>query len=102
AERAYRHSLDEEADALSMDAEAAAKAIKSGTISAVHPQIAALVKFYEGSLLEAYILFARADAGVAQYFESYLTRNLQSLRQHWGGDETIAPECLFQYGRGPR
>src|SRR5262249_44218303 len=70
-ERAYRHSLDEEADALSMVAEAAAKAIKSGTISAVHPQIAALVKLYEGGLLEAYILFARADAGIAQDYEAY-------------------------------
>lgn|SRR5262245_17838412 len=88
-ERAYRHSLDEEADALSMVAEAAAKAIKSGTISAVHPQIAALVKLYEGGLLEAYILFARADAGIAQDYDAYRTKNRDTLRRYW--TEVVLP-----------
>jgi len=88
-EKAYRHSLGEEADALRMVAEAAAKDIKGGKLKSVDPQIAALVKLNEAGLLEAYILFAHADAGIAQDYAAYRAKNRDKLMRYLS--EYVAP-----------
>jgi tetratricopeptide (TPR) repeat protein len=88
-EKTYRHSLGEEADALRMVAEAAAKDIKDGKLKPVDPQIAALVKLNEAGLLEAYILFARPDAGIAQDYAAYRAKNRDKLMRYL--TEYVAP-----------
>ena len=88
-EKTYRHSLGEEADALRMVAEAAAKDIKAGKLKPVNPQIAALVKLNEAGLLEAYILFARPDAGIAQDYAAYRAKNRDKLMRYL--TEYVAP-----------
>jgi tetratricopeptide (TPR) repeat protein len=82
-EKTYRHSLSEETAALKMVAEAAAKDLKSGKIKALSPSLAALVKLNEAGLLEAYVLFARPDEGIAQDYASYRQTNRDKLRRYW-------------------
>jgi tetratricopeptide (TPR) repeat protein len=78
-ERAYRHSLAEEADALrSVIATAAAdKKTKS-----LNPSLGRLRKLDEEGLLEAYVLLARPDQGIAQDHPAYLKQNRDRLRRY--------------------
>jgi tetratricopeptide (TPR) repeat protein len=78
-ERAYRHSLAEEADALRMVLAAAAGDKKTKTLS---PSLARLKKLDEEGLLEAYILLARPDEGIAQDHGAYLRQNRDKLRRY--------------------
>lgn len=82
-EKTYRHSLREEAAALRMVAEAAAKDLKSGKVKALSPSLAALVKINDAGLLEAYILFARVDEGIAKDYRPYRQANRNLLRRYW-------------------
>ena len=72
-----------------MVAEAAAKDIKAGKLKPVNPQIAALVKLNEAGLLEAYILFAHPDAGIAQDYAAYRAKNRDKLMRYL--TEYVAP-----------
>lgn len=76
AEKAYRHSLQEEAEAL-RSVVTAAKAMKS---KALNPQIQILQKLDEDGVLESYILMARADNGIARDHRDYLKANRDKLR----------------------
>lgn len=78
-EKAYRHSLAEEADALRMVLAAAAGDKKTKTLS---PALAKLKKLEEEGLLEAYILLARPDEGIAQDHPAYLKQNREKLRRY--------------------
>jgi tetratricopeptide (TPR) repeat protein len=78
-EKAYRHSLAEEADALRMVLAAAAGDKKTKTLS---PALAKLKKLDEEGLLEAYILLARPDEGIAQDHPAYLKQNRDKLRRY--------------------
>jgi tetratricopeptide (TPR) repeat protein len=82
-EKVYRHSLKEETAALRMVAEFAAKDLKSGKIKALEPSLAALVKLNDAGLLEAYILFAKPDQGIARDYPSYRATNRDKLRRYW-------------------
>ncbi len=88
-EKSYRHSLKEEADALRMVADQVSADVKAGKIKSLHPQLAALVKLSEAGLLEAYVLFARADAGIAEDYEAYRARNRDKLMCYW--TEVVVP-----------
>lgn len=70
-EKVYRHSLREEAEALRLVAEAAAKDLKTGKAKSLEPSLATLVKLNDAGLLEAYILFARVDRGIAHDYAAY-------------------------------
>lgn len=83
-EKAYRHSLPEEAEALRSvisfatgDKDKKAKSAKS-----LNPSIAKLKKLDEEGLLEAYILLARPDDGIAQDHPAYLKQNRDKLRRY--------------------
>ena len=78
-EKAYRHSLAEEADALRVALAAAAGDKKQKTLS---PALARLKKLDEEGLLEAYILLARADDGIAADHPAYLRQNRDKLRRY--------------------
>jgi tetratricopeptide (TPR) repeat protein len=82
-EKVYRHSLKEEATALRLVAEAAAKDLKSGKVKALDPALAMLVKLNEDGFLEAYVLFARPDQGIARDYSAYRAANRDALRRYW-------------------
>jgi tetratricopeptide (TPR) repeat protein len=83
AEPAYRHSLKEEAAALRMVAEACAKDLKSGKVKTLEPSLETLVKLNDAGLLEAFILFARPDQGIARDYPAYRATNREKLRRYW-------------------
>jgi tetratricopeptide (TPR) repeat protein len=82
-EKVYRHSLKEEAAAFRMVAEAAAKDLKSGKVKALEPSLAVLVKLNEDGFLEAYVLFAHPDQGIARDYAAYRKDNREKLRRYW-------------------
>ena len=82
-EKAYRHSLKEEAAALLMVAEMASRDLKSGKVKTLDPSLTNLVKLYDAGLMEAYVLFARADEGIARDYAEYRRTNRDKLRRYW-------------------
>ena len=78
-EKAYRHSLAEEADALRSVLVMASDKKAARTLS---PSLARLKKLDEEGLLEAYILLARPDQGIAQDHAAYLRQNRDKLRRY--------------------
>jgi tetratricopeptide (TPR) repeat protein len=77
--KVYRHSLAEEVDALRMVLAAATSDKKTKTLS---PSLARLKKLDEEGLLEAYILLARPDQGIAEDHAAYLRQNRDKLRRY--------------------
>ena len=82
-EKTYRHSLKEEAAALRMVAEACAKDVKSGKVKALEQSLDSLVQLNNLGLLEAYILFAHPDAGIARDYAAYRAANRDKLKRYW-------------------
>lgn len=81
-EKVYRHSLQEEAEAIRSVlalAEADAKEKKTKTLN---PSLAKLKELNDKGLLEAYILLARADQGIFQDYAAYLKSNRDKLRRY--------------------
>jgi tetratricopeptide (TPR) repeat protein len=75
-ETTYRHTLAEEAEALRM----VVKSVKADkSIKQLEPSLAALLKLEQEGLLEAYILLARADDGIAKDYEQYRKKNRRKL-----------------------
>ena len=81
-EKDYRHSLAEESSALKAVAEAAAQDLKNGKVKELNQSLANLVKLHDAGLVEAYILFVRADQGIAQDYEAYRAANRDKLRRY--------------------
>lgn len=82
-EKVYRHSLKEEATALRMVAEAAAKDLKSGKVKTLEVSLDNLVRVNDAGLLEPYILFAHPDQGIARDYADYRKANRDKLRRYW-------------------
>ncbi|MCA1628100.1 MAG: tetratricopeptide repeat protein [Acidobacteria bacterium] len=82
-EKTYRHSLREEAEALRGVAQAVRQRQKDGKIKDLDPSLANLLKLEEAGLLEAYIIFARPDEGIARDYEAYRQANRDKLRRYW-------------------
>ncbi len=78
-EKRYRHTLDEEADALRSVLAMATSDKKTKTLS---PSLQKLKKLNDEGLLEAYILIARADEGIARDHSAYLKQNRDKLRRY--------------------
>lgn len=81
-EKAYRHTLREEAEALRMVVESVKVQTKDKKIKTLDPSLARLVKLNDEGLLEAYILFARVDEGIAQDYFEYRKTNRDKLRRY--------------------
>jgi tetratricopeptide (TPR) repeat protein len=79
-EKTYRHSLAEEADALRS---VLTLATADGKAKNLSPSLAKLKKLNDEGLLEAYILLARADEGIAQDHPAYLKQNRDKLRRYF-------------------
>ena len=78
-ETAYRHSLAEETDALRSVITVAASDKRTKTLN---PSLAKLKKLNDEGLLEAYLLLARADQGLAHDHRAYLATNRALLRRY--------------------
>ncbi|HVF41670.1 MAG TPA: tetratricopeptide repeat protein [Pyrinomonadaceae bacterium] len=78
-EQQYRHSLAEEAAALRSVLAIAADDKKTKKLS---PSLAKLKRLDDEGLLEAYILLARADEGIAQDHPAYLKQSRDKLRRY--------------------
>lgn len=78
-EKTYRHSLAEEAEALRSVISLAAG---DKEVVKLSPSLARLKKLDQEGLLEAYILLARADQGIAADHPEYLRNNSDKLRRY--------------------
>ena len=78
-EKLYRHSLAEEVDALRSVISLATSDKRTKNLS---PSLARLKKLDQEGLLEAYILMARADDGIAQDHPAFLKTNRDKLRRY--------------------
>jgi len=78
-EKTYRHSLNEEADALRSVVRVATSDKKAKRLG---PSLAKLKELDDKGLLEAYILLATPDAGIAADFPKYLAQNRDKLRRY--------------------
>ncbi|HEV2800868.1 MAG TPA: tetratricopeptide repeat protein [Pyrinomonadaceae bacterium] len=81
-EKEYRHSLREEVQALSSVVEGVKTQTKEKKIKTLNPSLARLVKLHDEGLLEAYVLYARADRGIAQDYAEYRKKNRDKLRRY--------------------
>jgi tetratricopeptide (TPR) repeat protein len=79
SEKVYRHTLAEEVDALRSVISTATSDKRTKTLS---PSLAKLKKLDESGLLEAYILLARPDEGIAQDHPDFLKQNREKLRRY--------------------
>jgi tetratricopeptide (TPR) repeat protein len=93
-EKDYRHSLSEEAAALRLVAEMASRHQKEGKLKTADPSLENLLKLYQADLIEAYILFTRADEGIARDYAEYSRKNRDKLRRYWN-DFVIARQGKF-------
>lgn len=78
AEKTYRHTLQEEAEALRN----VVKMSKSLKGKKSNPQIETLAKLDQEGLLEAFILLALTDEGIADDYAGYFKTNRAQLRQY--------------------
>ncbi|MBO0798382.1 MAG: tetratricopeptide repeat protein [Blastocatellia bacterium] len=84
AEKEYRHSLREEAEALRLTAEKVATLLQEGKLkeSALDVSIANLLKLHRAGLIEPYVLLAIPDAGIAHDYAEYRKTNQDKLRKY--------------------
>jgi tetratricopeptide (TPR) repeat protein len=82
-ETAYRHSLAEEVEALGAVAEAVDRDIKSGELDAskLEPSLAYLRQLHADGLVDAYVLFAIPDEGIAQDYAGWRATNRAKMRR---------------------
>ncbi|PYS99334.1 MAG: hypothetical protein DMF63_11990 [Acidobacteria bacterium] len=76
AEKTYRHTLAEEADAL----RSVLKMAKSVKYKTLNPQISLIEQMDKDGVLEAYVLMAIPDSGIARDHAAYLRSNREKLR----------------------
>lgn len=81
-EKQYRHSLREEAEALSSVAVLVKQQQKEGKVKRLDPMLENLVKLHDAGLVEAFVLLARPDEGVAQDYDAYRRANRDKLRRY--------------------
>jgi tetratricopeptide (TPR) repeat protein len=82
-EKEYRHSLKEEVTALRIVAEMASKDLKEGKTKLLDLSLRNLIKLNDAGFLEAYVLYARPDAGIARDYPAYRAANRDKLRRYW-------------------
>ena len=75
-EKEYRHTLQEEIEAI----RSTLKSAKNQNLS--HPHFAVLQKLDDEGLLESFILMSQADEGIAADYAEYITNNRDKLRKY--------------------
>jgi tetratricopeptide (TPR) repeat protein len=82
-ESAYRHSLAEEVEALRGVVESVQVQTKEKPGTKLTPSLENLMKLNAANLIEAYVLFAGVDEGIALDFAAYRKSNRDKLKQYW-------------------
>lgn len=82
-ETVYRHSLAEELDALNLVSESVSVQMKEKKVTQLNPSLANLLKLKDAGLLEAYVLFARPDEGIARDYAAYRNAHRDKLKRYW-------------------
>jgi tetratricopeptide (TPR) repeat protein len=88
AEKQYRHSLAEEAGALTLaatvwtEANESDKKKKKATSPPKDPNLILLLKLYQAKMIEPYVLLNAADDGIAQDYAGYREKNREKLEQY--------------------
>ena len=82
-ESAYRHSLVEEVEALRGVVESIQVQTKEKPGTKLTPSLENLMKLNAAGLIEAYVLFAAADEGIATDYFAYRKSNRDKLKQYW-------------------
>jgi len=77
-ETSYRHSVDEEVEAL-RSVVSMARSVKTKSLN---PQIGVIEKLDKDGLLEAFVIMAKPDRGIAQDHPGYLRVNRDKLRKY--------------------
>jgi tetratricopeptide (TPR) repeat protein len=84
-EKAYRHSLPEETEALT----AAAKVLegmqgdkRTGELMASNRTLGLLLDLHQAGLIEPYVLFSLGDAGIARDYAAYRARSRDKLEEY--------------------
>lgn len=83
-EKAYRHSLPEESEALTAAAKVLEKSReekKTAGLPADDPNSSLLSKLYEAGLIDAYVLFSLGDVGIARDYAAYRAKNRDKLEE---------------------
>lgn len=87
-EKQYRHSLAEEAEALTLAAtvwtevnESDSKK-KKATTPPKDPNLIVLLKLYQAKMIEPYVLLNAADNGIAHDYANYREKNREKLEQY--------------------
>jgi tetratricopeptide (TPR) repeat protein len=83
-EKKYRHSLREESESLGLTVESVQNQLKEGKLkeSSLDVSIANLLKLHRDGLIEAYVLLAMPDAGIASDYAEYRKNNRDKLRRY--------------------
>jgi len=90
-ETVYRRSLKEEAEALDTMVSVIAEDAKSKKkAKSMDPSLVALVQLDHAGLLEPFVLFNRADAGIARDYPAYRAAHRDLLRRYL--DEYVVPK----------
>ena len=76
-ETQYRHSLAEEADALSITAQFQLK--PGASLDSIDPDLDLLRRLYDAKMIEPYVLLNAADQGIAQDYGAYRAQNRSCL-----------------------
>lgn len=79
-ETQYRHSLAEEADALSITAQFQLK--PGASLDSIDPDLAQLRRLYDAKMIEPYVLLNAADQGIAQDYAAYRAQNRSRLEAY--------------------
>ena len=88
AEKQYRHSLAEEADALTTAATVwtevneSNKKKKKASVAPKDPNLVLLLKLYQAKMIEPYVLLNAADDGIARDYDGYRQKNRDKLEQY--------------------
>jgi tetratricopeptide (TPR) repeat protein len=92
SETAYRRSLEEEAEALDTMVTVIAEDAKSKKKAKnIDPALLALVQLDHAGFLEPFVLFNRADAGIARDYAPYRAAHRDILRRYL--DEFVVPKA---------
>lgn len=75
----YRHTLQEETEALENVATSAEQMLKDQKIKQVDPQLSTLIELKQKGLIEAYVLLSAPDQDIAQDYEAYRQKNRGKL-----------------------
>ncbi len=91
-EKAYRHSLAEEVDALNVAASVLEeKYSKPKQRKKLQPSLLTLLELHQKGMIEPFVLLSKPDAGIAQDYVAYRTEHRENLRAYIN-DWLIKPE----------